>query len=227
MIKKLFILIVAILSFSNLKAQYNDAELWTSVGIDKTISSDWNFNIALGYRINNNFQSFSKAFIETGIEYKLNKYIKFAVGYRYEKKNNLIEEYIEGRNRFVGIVKTNYKISNIKFYWSLKYQQKYFDIYEPQWGNIKTTNYIRNKFQLKYKKKKCNISPFLSYEIFTPLFSTNVYQYNIDEHRFSAGLEYKFNKQNHLKLFFMYKKKLGDKINTNHYINGISYQFSF
>ena len=218
--KLLLLTTIIALSFNSLKAQENDAELWTSFSVEKEIVKNLAIEIETAYRLENNMQAFSKAFIESSLSYRFNDFFKISTEYRFEKKNNFNDDYISNRNRFKTDFQSRYKLDKIHFYWTISYQNKIFDNY----SYIENNQHIRNEFQIKYKLK--SFKPYIKYEIFTPLDHENVFQYSSDAHRFSLGSDYKINKKNSFRLFFIYHLSKNDTYNSNRFISGISYKIS-
>jgi Protein of unknown function (DUF2490) len=216
----LFIIIFITINLNTLKAQENDAELWTSFSVEKEIVKNFAIEIEAAYRLENNMQVFSKAFIESSLSYRFNDFFKISTEYRFEKKNNFNDDYVGNRNRFKADIQSRYKFSKIHLYWTISYQNKFFDNY----SYIENNQHIRNEFQLKYKLK--SFKPFIKYEFFTPLDYVSVFQYSSDAHRFSIGSDYKINKRNSFKLFFIYHLNKNETYNSNRFISGLSYKIT-
>lgn len=219
-----FLFLLFILSI-NVSAQYKDALIWTSVEAETTVLKNWNLRGEIAYRINNNFQSTDKVYAEAGIQYKINKYFRVSGEYRFIEKNIPEDYFYAERHRLQAKIKSGFKFSEIRFNWTGKYQLKFYDDAEHNWGNTKLTTHIRNKFQFKYKAKGKNLYPYLYYEFFIPLNALSIYQYSFDTHRMAGGLEYEINKKNSLKLYFLFEKEKNDSGDINNYIYGIGYSF--
>jgi hypothetical protein len=216
------LLITGKFSFS----QEKDAALWTAIGINKDFGKKINAEAEIGYRLNNNMQIFEKAYIQAGISYRFNRFFKISADYRYENKNNFIEDYLSERNRFSLAWQNRLKTDVFRFYWTIKYQHKFTDSYENN-GIYPEYDYrIRNKFQLKYTPKKSDFSPYLFYESFTPLDYNSVFRYGFDQHRFQFGTDYKITKKHEVNLFFMYVTDIKAKANLQEFIYGIEYHLS-
>jgi len=212
---------------SNVWAQYNDAALWTSLEAETTFKKNLKFRGEIGYRLNDNYQKTDKYYVETGIQYKFNKFLRLSTEYRFIQKNIREDNFYATRHRFTSEIKSGYKFAGMRFNWTGKYQFKIFDEAEHNWGNTKTISHIRNKFQLKYKIKGKTLYPYVYYEFFIPLNVMNLYQYSLESHRIAGGLEYQFNKKNSIKLYFLYEKELHEIEDINSFISGIGYSFSF
>ena len=207
-------------------AQEKDAALWTAIGINKDFSKKINAEAEIGYRLNNNMQIFEKAYIEAGVSYRFNRFFKISADYRYENKNNFIEDYVSERNRFVIAWQNRFKTDNFRFYWTIKYQHKFTDNYEANGVYIEYDYHLRNKFKIEYNKKKSDFTPYLFYESYTPLDYNSVFRYGFDQHRFQFGTDYKITKKHEVNLFFMYVTDIKAKANLQEFIYGIEYHLS-
>ncbi len=219
-----FFLLLLLEKFS--LAQEKDAALWTAIGINKDFGKKFNAEAEIGYRLNNNMQSFEKAYIEAGVSYRFNSFFKISADYRYENKNNFLEDYISERNRFTLAWQNRLKTDNFRFYWTIKYQHKFTDTYGKSGIYLEYDYHIRNKFQIQYTPEKSDFSPYLFYETYTPLDHNSIFRYGIDQHRFQVGTDYKIAKKHEINLFFMYITDIKAKTNLQEFIYGIEYHLS-
>jgi long-subunit fatty acid transport protein len=207
-------------------SQEKDAALWTAIGINKDFSKNFKAEVGIGYRLNNNMQIFEKAYIEAGVSYRINSFFKISADYRYENKNNFLEDYISERNRFTLAWQNRFKTDNFRFYWTIKYQHKFTDNYEANGVYIEYDYHLRNKFKIEYNKKKSDFTPYLFYESYTPLDYNSVFRYGFDQHRFQIGTDYNIAKKHKLNIFFMYIADIKPEANLQEYIYGIEYHLS-
>lgn len=223
---RICMLTVLSLLFANVYAQNNDALLWTSIEVEKKFKSDITLKTEVGYRLYNNYQNIDKYYAELGISYKLNKYFRLLGQYRFVQKEKTFDHYFASRHRVSVGTKSGFKYKKFRFNWTCKYQLKVFDDIEHNYGNTKLSSYNRNKFQVKYKTSSIKLFPYISYEFYIPLHAMSEYQYAIDTQRFLVGMEYKINKKNSFKLFYMLENEQQDFGYFHNNIVGLSYAYS-
>lgn len=204
------------------KAQYNDAGLWTSINLEKKLNKQFSVSVSEEIRMNENVTEIGTFFTDLGVNYKINKIFKIGGYYRFINKRNLDDSYNK-RNRFYFDLSCKTKMYLFSLTFRTRFQSQFKETNKSADAGI-AENYWRNKLSLKYDLNK-KIGFIGSYEIFTPLRSYDkVFK---DNQRFNLGLEYTFNKMHSFNLSYMIQNESNVNNPESDYITCIGYNFSF
>ncbi len=216
------ILIIFIITYSSVAyAQEEDMELWTGIQIEENITKKLKTSFEQEFRFNENISNTKKIYSELGLSYKINKNIRIAASYRFEK-NQKIEDYYVNRHCFYAGITLKNKIKRFALAFRTQYKTKYVSSYSEEYGSV-PKNYLRNKLSLKYNIKKNPVTPFFYCESFYQL--DNPEGNEFDKIRYALGVDYKINKKNNLNIFYMLQKQFNVNSPVQSYIIGIGYQY--
>jgi hypothetical protein len=216
----IFLATVVFICFHNLiKAQENDAELWSSIELKKKIGSKFKVSLKESLRFKENITRIKKGFAELGISYSINKFIATTLSYRYTKRQNIDFGY-SNRHRLSVALSFNLKIDRFSLSYRTRFESRYIDVYSSDDGKV-PERYNRNKFGIEYNIKGLKITPFAAYEFYYQL--NNPQKNEIDKMRYTAGFEYKINKRNKIGLFYRIQQEINVNNPIRNYIIGVSY----
>lgn len=207
---KSIVLILLSFPFFGTSQVVSDARLWTAVSINKKINKfELSFNEEL--RLNENMSHVDKVFSELSASYKIFKGFRAKLTYRFTRENDYESRNYDLNSRIDLGLSYKHKINNLRISNRLKYQT------ESANHSDNNPTYLRNKFTTSYKIN--DFAPFISYEFF--------YQFN-DEHlinrtRLSIGSKYKLNKNNSIKVFYIFEDKFNTTRLKHSHIYGINY----
>ena len=171
------------------------------------------FSVSPNVRFKEDFE-LNEYFLQTGLEYKFNKYLKLGAGYRFGYNINGDDEH-ESFGRFHVDAKTGVKWNNLTPKFRLRFTNS-DDFSEDN----EITNYLRYRFELEYKIKKLDLEPYVLTEFYHDLDARD-----FSKSRYEGGLEYKLNKHHKIGAYYRVNHYLNsDKSNRN--IIGLSYKFS-
>lgn len=208
------------LFISGTYGQMNDAGLWTSLTFEAKLIKKLSATISQEYRFNENVTELGTWINEAGLEYKLNKYLKASVNYRFTLKrmtNNLYSP----RHRFFLDIKAEKKIKPIIFQFRTRFQEEWADVNRsPESGFA--GYYSRNKFTFKLDLDK-KWEPYFSLELFSPVRHDQPYIF--DDIRCAAGVELALSKHHKLDLYYMIQRELNVNMPVTDFIGGIGYQY--
>lgn len=208
-----FLLMLA--SYSPLVAM-DGAGMAFKVSLSGKIHRNFSFLFEEDIRPKSNFRQ-AEWFLTTGeVNYTVNHYLKTGVGYmllcQYKASDEL-------RNRYYIYASGNYPIGHF----TLSLRERFQSTYKT--GLQHPKNYLRTMLTLSYKIRKTGLSPFAYAEIFNDTGYQG--QMHTDRIRFSAGSDYKINKQNSLQLYYRYHIfNAYDPVNYKHGI-GLTYAHRF
>lgn len=176
------------------QAQEKDTEMWLGGSLDSKFSKKLNGQISQVFKFNDTISRYKSSFTELGLKYDLNKFIDFKINYRF------IGNPPDGNTHrfsadFASIIKKkNFPLS---FAYRMRYQ------HEILINNRNTTDFIRNKFTLKYNLSKI-VDPFVSFEMFYRLNGKN----EIREFRYLIGADWKLSDKLELSSYYFYSDEL-------------------
>ncbi len=213
-------IVLIILIHTTANGQVKDAGLWTSLSFEAKLVKKLSLSVSQEYRFNENVTELDTWISEAGLNYKLNKYLKASVNYRFTMKrmtNNLYSP----RHRFFIDIKAEKKIKPFIFQFRTRFQEEYADIGRATDGGF-AGYYSRNKLSIKFDLDR-KWEPYLSVELFSPLRRNQPYLF--DDIRTSAGLEFAVSKHHSIDIYYMIQNELNVSNPVMDFIGGIGYQF--
>ncbi len=216
-----FLALAAAVFFSiPLKAQVNDAGLWTSVKVETELVKKLNASILQEFRFSENITELGAFYTEAGLDYKINKHFQVEVNYRFSQKRQ-VENYYSLRHRFSIDLKYSKKLKPFELKYRIRFQDQYADIGRSKDGGV-PEYYLRNKLSLQWDLKKA-YTPYVSVELFSPLNYPRYYAF--DNIRSIAGVEYAFTKHHKLDLYYMIHKEVNMSQPYTYFVVGIGYVY--
>lgn len=211
-----------ILCFLLISTGYSPLAAMDGAGMAFKVSLSWkiyrhfSFLFEEDIRPKSNFRQ-AEWFLTTGeVNYTFNRYLKTGIAYMLLCQYKASEEL---RNRYYIYVSGNYPIGNF----SLSLRERFQSTYKT--GSQHPKNYLRTMLTLSYKIRETGLSPFAYAEIFNDTGYQG--QMHTDRIRFSAGSDYKIDKQNSLQLYYRYHIfNVYDPVNYKHAI-GLTYAHRF
>ncbi len=217
------LLLIALLLISvSATAQVSDFQSWLSVGVNTDISKKFSAGIEAQLRMRDNSTRPNSVLLDPGISFKVNKYLKFAVGYRFSARfsadnvNTTAHRYnvdAEGRKKFG---KLTLKLRT-------RFQKGFTDLlYNENREPYSYPAYSRNKLAVEYELNK-RFSPFAEFELFLPL--NNPRQRNFDRYRATIGSSFDLKNRNTIDCFFRVQQELNTANPETDFIIGIGYAY--
>lgn len=208
--KLLLLLLVFTLGYVN---GQTDIGLWTHISIEKEIVNYLEFGLEEELRLSDEFRKFDRILTNLSLEYKVNKYYKPGIAYRFS--------YFEGSemsSRFSLYNKLDYKIKSIDL--EIDYRLLFHvDIFT----STPTRYRLRNKIGLTYDiNKKWDIG--MTYELFYSFY----YDRNVlDRQRFSWGFDYKIKKRQRIDFKLIFQNELNTANPDKDVIFSTGYKYTF
>ncbi|MBQ5409368.1 MAG: DUF2490 domain-containing protein [Muribaculaceae bacterium] len=225
----------------------NDFGVWMTVGAEKKINKKWSLGLEFEYRLRDNivdgkgWGAPSRWNIAIGAEYKPLNWLKVDAGYKFmrdyslaewnDKKQEETTAFWGTKHRVYASVTGSYKVQNVKFSlrerWQYTYRPEVADVtydwehdrFEPKKGKGK--NVSRTRLQISYDKKRTWWEPYISAEMYIA--------HGLEKMRYTAGCNFKINKQNHIDLYYRFVDiRENDNFNNrDSHVLGVGYQFKF
>lgn len=220
--KIIYITVLGLLFAGWVHAQNNDMQLWTNLSIEKKLTKTFSLNFSEEVRFYDNISEVGQFFSDVGGTYKISKSWRLSVNYRFTNKRQLNDSYSK-RHRYYIDLSCRKKMEKIVVLFRTRFQSQYTDVFCSLTGKI-PEYYSRNKLTLKFDLDK-KYTPYLSAELFYQL--NNPEGNDIDNMRYSVGLEYQFNKRTGLDFFYMIQQEYNVNNPKRDFVAGIGYQYSF
>lgn len=195
-------LLLLLMTCASAYSQESDFGLWYEVNAEKSLGKKFDLSGSLNVRTFENASTVDKAFLELGASYDPNKYLGFAGSYRigsYLEKDDL---YHRGQQIFTDI-KGSVPVNNFEF--STRVRLQITKRSYSKEGSSNPTEYDgRIKLKGKYKIPHFPLDPYLSFEIFTPMFRSS--EQFVSKSRSTAGVDYKISKKHLAGMEYTYQR---------------------
>lgn len=215
-------LILCFLLFPFLANSQNSTvfQVWNEAGISYKI--DKKQSLAFDLTTRHAAGGLRTFFPQVSYKYKLNKYIRPSIDYRYiGSRNN--EGNFEFQHRINANLQFNQEFERLQLGLRLRYQystNRLAENFEPEFGQA-----IRIKPSLAYDLPKTDLEPQVSIEFFTgPMDGQN--GYHLNRIRWSVGLAYAFEGPHSLEVAYLYDQRIMSPGALNRAILNFSYGYS-
>jgi hypothetical protein len=218
MIKRVITVIAAGILSLSLYAQ-TDFGIWYGASAKKGLFNKFDLEASCMLRTFENAAKVEQGFIETGLNYKINKHLDAAISYRLTSSLENDSKYHFQHKAFIDL-KGDMKLSNFTFSGRLRFQSRVKTYLE--YVSDKYPDYTgRIKLKAMYRTQSFPLNPFIYYESFCPMFNNS--ERLIGKNRFSLGLEYKISGMHSVEIEYIYQRDYLPKISD---INIISLNYN-
>jgi hypothetical protein len=194
-------LVIALSFYRYSFSQYNDAQLWENIYLEKDITQRLTVHVNEEGRITENMTRPSYIYTDWGITYKVNKHLHFTVAYVPILKKQ-INDFISFRHQLYCAFTLKKKIERFVFYDRQMFQIQYNDINRtPNWDI--PTYYLRNKVTIKYITKRRHYVPYIAEEYYFHWNNSTRNGTQSDRMRFYVGSFYKKDRVNEFELYYL------------------------
>lgn len=218
---KLVLVITLLLGSINLSySQVQDYMLWTKLGVKGKVTKDLSWDGELNTRIGD--KGIETFFPQVGLEYKIYKWLRPSVEYRFIIDKNKYGNY-KSSNRLNFNVNLKESISNFGVGFRIRYQYAFNrisnDAYDPDFDQA-----FRFKPVLDYKIDGTAFTPFVGAELFyDPKFGPNGPGFS--KFRLGVGSKINLNGPHALSVKYQYDKKFHDFQNGSRHTLAVSYGY--
>ena len=203
-------------------SQVNDAGMWISLNLEKKVLPGFSLHLSDELRLNENISEAGTHFTEFGGEYRFTRNISGGAYYRFIQKRRVDDSYSK-RHRYYVELNYRQKIGKVNIALRERFQSQYNDIFSREKGKI-PEDYLRSRLAVKTKIYKAT-QAFINGEVYYQL--SNSQGNELDQLRFSAGLEYNLKRYGGLEAFYMINKEIHVNDPLTEYIIGLGYSYSF
>jgi hypothetical protein len=201
--KKAGIIILVVIVMHGFGQQYyDDAQFRFNLGLEMKLNKRFAVTLDQQDRFTKNVADFTRASLDLGLSYKINRFIRVKADYVFiTKKNNL--GYFTERNWYYGAVVLKHDIGKWKFFYRNMYQVRMAPVNSYEAGISRT--YDRNKLTIRHETTR-RLSLWVAEEIYIPLNSPATK--GIERARHIGGLTIKTFKGQEVDLYFMLQQYL-------------------
>ena len=222
----------------------NAQSIWTEVEAGKKIARGFSASVELEHRTTDGVDGTARWAAGASVDYKVIKPLKLSLGYtlimqhqesRILNSGKVLEAYWQPKHRGYLSVTGSLNIGRFELSLRERYQYTYRtaknvdrfldDGITPaghKWVPGKSRHTLRSRLQAEYSKKKCPFMPYVSVEVYNDLAEGM----DLDQMRYTAGCDYRFNKHHTVGLSYRFVDKSSDDEPSGHVI-GVSYSFKF
>jgi hypothetical protein len=214
----IILLLIPFYTFS----QEKDFGVWLSLNAEYGITKKLELDASVETRTFNRASEIEQTFIEAGLTYKLTKVLSFSGAYRLAKSIENDDDYYLRHKWFVD---SRVKLEPGRF--TLRGRLRF---QEQRRTYFKNEEYILPRYQVRlklttmYRTPSFPVNPYMEFETFMPVFSDK--SRVIGKNRFTAGIEYKFNKTHAVELEYLFERDYLPKIADMNII-GLGYNLKF
>lgn len=221
---KFFAICVAVFITNNTFSQVHDLQLWNEFSVDKELIENLSLHLKHEFRIGGYVTMLDETNTDFGVGYKFNKYLRVRAFYRFSAGDDNKTGLEKSHKLYTDII-GRYKLNQFTFSVRERYQTT-FSSYDPEMFGSTPVHYLRSKLSVKYAIYKTNFSPNISVELFHSL--NNPMGNSTDRKRFTAGVEYNFNKKLSAEIYYMFQqRRVSYRKPTNTYVIGTGINYSF
>lgn len=161
-------------------------------------------------------------FTDVGADYEFLPSLKVSLSYRLTSKNRLT--YYSTRHRYYMDIAYKHKFKPITFALRQRIQSQVEAVNSSENGKIPEW-YTRTKLTAKLDLDK-KYTPYVATEFYYILDNLKEEDHVFDKARYELGIDYDFNRQSSLNLFYLIQCDLLEN-KTRDFISGIGYTYSF
>lgn len=241
--QKIILLMAAILALPLTSfAQGSDFGMWYSLDLQKKLSKQWTVGIDGELRTLDNASKVDRWKLGASADYKILPWLEAAGGYNllldkaytYHNDGSLNKRGHYTRHRFYLGLEGEYEFNNFTLALRERWQYTYrpeqtiderYDYDRSAWdGESKTykghgKNILRSRLSLKYKIQGTPLRPFANVELFNG--------WSIKKVRYSAGMDWKIDKRNTLRLQYTFQdthRDDDDDYTFDRHLIGVTYK---
>jgi hypothetical protein len=204
-------------------AQDDDFGIWYSVNGEHRLAKKLDLLVTAEARTFNNASRAEQIFAEAGVSYKLTENFSTTGSYRFTGKLENDDNY-HVRHKWFGELKGTFPVNRFRLSARIMLQIMKRTYIEKEDDNLPQYT-ARFKLKADYDIHGLPLTPFISFESFTPMFYD--YKLLIDKERFSAGAAYKLSKKVLLKPAYILERYSQNNNEINFHVLALSCDLKF
>lgn len=201
--KKLLVMFVLISTAAFTLAQKKDFGMWYSITAEKEILKDLDLEVDVNLRTYHDVKEIEEGFADFGLGYKFNKHLSAGISYRYTQTREDDELY-HPRHKWLADFRAKTALGDFDVSGRLRFQQRYKTYFEDE-NDKESKEHLRFRIKTAYDIPKFPLNPFVTAELFLPVFDDNVNR-TVDKQRFTGGFKYNISKKHSVELEYMFQR---------------------
>jgi len=219
MIKKFVLLLLFTCAGLSAFPQKKDFGIWYGINAEHKLAKKLELDLSTCLRTFKNASKSEEAYLEAGLTYKLFDFMSVEGSYRITENIEDDDAFHIRHKWFVG-AKGSISAGDFDFSLRARFQERYKTYIEDEEDKIPDCH-LRSRFKVLYDIPSFKVNPYISGEIFVPLFKES--PESVDKKRFTAGAEYNFADKKSVELEYIFQRDYLPKLSD---INIISLQFN-
>ncbi len=202
-----------------------DAGLWTTINVEKKLSSKTSLLLTEEFRLRENFSRINLFYTDVGVNYRPYKFLKVEFSYRFIQKY-LITDFFSYRHRLMLDITLRDKFGNFAVSYRQRLQSEVRNVYSSESGAVPEW-YSRNKFEVKYDLQK-KYTPYVATEFRYQIHNPRIIETDGLWHRarYILGVDYDLDKRNTFGLYYLIQREWNVTSPQDLYIIGVEYTLS-
>lgn len=184
-------------------AQKKDFGMWYSITAEKEILKDLDLEVDVNLRTYHDVKEIEEGFADFGLGYKFNKHLSAGISYRYTQTREDDELY-HPRHKWFADFRAKTALGDFDVSGRLRFQQRYKTYFEDE-NDKESKEHLRFRIKTAYDIPKFPLNPFVTAELFLPVFDDNVNR-TVDKQRFTGGFKYNISKKHSVELEYMFQR---------------------
>lgn len=226
--RKIALLLLLATGFASLSfaQKTNDAGLWCTLNVDKSLNKKFGIFLTEEYRMRENLSQVNLFYTDLGVSYKPVDFLKISVAYRCIEKI-VADNSVSFRHRGMLDIVLKKKFGQFSCSYRQRIQAEVRNVYSSEIGNIPEW-YSRNKFQIKYDLGK-PVTPYIGAEYRYQINNPRLVEGNgvWSRARYFVGLDYTKSDRTSFGVYYLLQREYNLSAPQNLYILGLEYSLSF
>ncbi len=222
MIKRFFLIAFCLLLPVAIFSQVSDFGIWYSVNAEIKLIKKIELDLSPNIRTFRDGSRIEEAFLDAGITYKVIKNVSLSTFYRITENLEDDNSY-HPRHKLFFDIKGSCSPGDLSLSGRLRYQRRYKTYIQDNEDKI-PDSHARIKLKAQYDIPAFKFNPFISTELFFPLFKD--VGMTINKKRFMAGFDYSFSKKHSFEAGYLFQRDYFPGLSDKHIIS-INYNLKF
>lgn len=200
----------------------DDFGIWYNISAEHKLVKKLELDLSGSVRTFDNASKIDEAFLEAGLTYKITKFLSAGAGYRFTDSREK-DDTFHARHKWYTELKASASMGDLSLSARVRFEKRYKTYFLDDNDNI-PVSHGRYKLKALYDIPSFKFNPFISAEIFCPMFSTA--DRSIDKGRYSIGAQYNPGKRHSVEVAYMFQRDYLPHIKDINIIS-LSYDLKF
>lgn len=180
----------------------DDFGIWYNVSAEHKLVKKLQLDLSGSIRTFDNAGKIDEAFLEGGLTFKITKFLAVAGAYRFTDSREKDGTY-HARHKWFADIKGDASLGRLSVAARFRFEKRYKTYFLDDNDDIPVTN-GRVKLKTLYNIRSFPVNPFISAEIFVPMFTDA--KRDIGKGRYMVGVEYNIAKRHSVDIAYMFQR---------------------